>query len=1054
MNPLTQFPLFIFVVLKCWESLAALCFCLFNSQSDSIKEEKMNNWSKFGFIRFWLLIVLSITGISLFVLPPPTDLYAEPPSNPNPIPWVAIGTVQAVAPAGNVTYIGGDFSYVGPNTGASAAISLTTGDPKTPYSRILGEVTSVVPDGKGGWYIGGGFQNVCGVQRLGLAHILKDGSLDLTWNPGVEDGEVRALAMGGGVLYAGGSFTRIGGESKNYIAALNLTDGHATSWDPNANSGIWALAVSGTTVYAGGDFTSIGGQPRNYIAALEAATGSATAWNPNPNISARIFALSVKSGIVYAGGEFTNIGGQPRTNIAALDATTGLATSWSPNASHVVRALAISGGIVYAGGNFLTIGGKTRICIAALNATTGLATDWDPSADGGVYALAENNGIVYAGGDFQNIGGQRRMYIGALDAATGEATSWDPSTYARVWALSVNGDEIYAGGYFWSIGGKWRNFLAAINNVTGQVTSWNPDPSLYVNALTVSGGVVYAGGDFTFIGGQPRNYIAALDPSTGLATDWDPNANGSVSVLMKSGGIVYAGGYFTGIGGQPRNYIAALDPLTGLATDWDPNADGIVSALMESGGIIYAGGNFTGIGGQPRNYIAALDPSTGLATDWDPNADQSVLSLAESGGIIYAGGFFTNIGNAGRKFIAALDATTGAAVSNWDLQIQYSSSVVYALAVNNGVLYIGGIIEDIGGVRRRGLASVNAATGALTPWDPNVDWVHAIAVRQGTVYAGGNFNGAGPNTYPWGAYSQYSFAQFGHPFPRLAELLDFNNDTKPDLFWRNILTGESSIWYMNGASWNGNYSTISPPIKDADWILVGLYDFNGDGTPDFLWRNVTTGLATIWFMKWVNNALTWDTNADIVPDIKDPTWILVGAADFKDKNGIKDGVPDLLWRNTVTGKTVIWYMKWVNNALTWNTDAEINPSLTDPNWTLLGVVDFNKDGNPDLIWRNIVDGSTPIWYMDGPSWNGNYEYFWPFLNHPDWILVGVADFNRDGIPDLLWQNISNNPGDPNVWRTTIWYMNRPPNAPNVLWWNTDADIFPPLKDWSWTIMGR
>ena len=36
-----------------------------------------------------------------------------------------------------------------------------------------------------------------------------------------------------------------------------------------------ALAVSGSTVYAGGSFTSIGGEERHGIAALDATTGLA-----------------------------------------------------------------------------------------------------------------------------------------------------------------------------------------------------------------------------------------------------------------------------------------------------------------------------------------------------------------------------------------------------------------------------------------------------------------------------------------------------------------------------------------------------------------------------------------------------------------------------------------------------------------------------------------------------------------------------------------------------------------------------------------------------------
>ncbi len=45
-------------------------------------------------------------------------------------------------------------------------------------------------------------------------------------------------------------------------------------------AGVCALAISGSILYVGGNFTTIGGQPRNYIAALDAATGNVTGWNP------------------------------------------------------------------------------------------------------------------------------------------------------------------------------------------------------------------------------------------------------------------------------------------------------------------------------------------------------------------------------------------------------------------------------------------------------------------------------------------------------------------------------------------------------------------------------------------------------------------------------------------------------------------------------------------------------------------------------------------------------------------------------------------------------
>jgi hypothetical protein len=129
----------------------------------------------------------------------------------------------------------------------------------------------------------------------------------------------------------------------------------ATPWDPNSSNAVSKLAVSGGTVYASGHFHTIGGQPRNYIAALDAATGSATAWDPNADDF--VSALAVDGTTVYAGGNFTSIGGQPRNRLAALDATNGSAAAWALNANSFSYALAVSGSKVYAGGEFSTIAG-------------------------------------------------------------------------------------------------------------------------------------------------------------------------------------------------------------------------------------------------------------------------------------------------------------------------------------------------------------------------------------------------------------------------------------------------------------------------------------------------------------------------------------------------------------------------------------------------------------------------------------------------------------------------------------------------------------------------
>jgi hypothetical protein len=51
------------------------------------------------------------------------------------------------------------------------------------------------------------------------------------------------------------------------LAAIDAT-GKLTSWAPQANGviGVRAMAVSGASLAAGGDFTTVGGRPRKRLA--------------------------------------------------------------------------------------------------------------------------------------------------------------------------------------------------------------------------------------------------------------------------------------------------------------------------------------------------------------------------------------------------------------------------------------------------------------------------------------------------------------------------------------------------------------------------------------------------------------------------------------------------------------------------------------------------------------------------------------------------------------------------------------------------------------------
>src|SRR5690349_8964607 len=130
------------------------------------------------------------------------------------------GPITASAVSGNTVYVAGGFTYAGPATGPGVPIDVTTVVTPATTARIEGIVYASVPDGAGGWYIGGAFTKVGAVSRANVAHIHSDGTIDNAWNP-TPDGAVRALAQAGGLVYLGGDFQNVGASLRLRAAAVD-----------------------------------------------------------------------------------------------------------------------------------------------------------------------------------------------------------------------------------------------------------------------------------------------------------------------------------------------------------------------------------------------------------------------------------------------------------------------------------------------------------------------------------------------------------------------------------------------------------------------------------------------------------------------------------------------------------------------------------------------------------------------------------------------------------------------------------------------------------------
>lgn len=70
--------------------------------------------------------------------------------------------------------------------------------------------------------------------------------------------------------------------------------------------------------------------------------------------------------------------------------------------------------------------------------------------------------------------------------------------------------------------------------------------------------------------------------------------------------------------------------------------------------------------------------------------------------------------------------------------------------------------------------------------------------------------------------------------------------------------------------------------------------------------------------------------------------------------------------------------------------------------------DFNDDNLPDIVWHNSSTGETQVWFMDGSSRVGRAtvvdESGNPILVGLPWRIVASRDFNRDNRTDVLWYN--------------------------------------------------
>lgn len=251
---------------------------------------------------------------------------------------------------------------------------------------------------------------------------------------------------------------------------------------------------------------------------------------------------------------------------------------------------------------------------------------------------------------------------------------------------------------------------------------------------------------------------------------------------------------------------------------------------------------------------------------------------------------------------------------------------------------------------------------------------------------------------------------------------DFDGNGTLDILWQ-LQNATLGVWYMNGPSFQSAVTISGGSLPGRGWYAVGCGDFgqapNGtpvptpDTKPDIVWVNIVTGQKAIWLMDGV----TFKASVMIDPGNAYSAWQIVAVADFgaSPTSITPDNNPDLLLENETTGSLAVWYMSGYNPSATQPTPVVILDASTPQNplpaFTLFPDLDnrvvavgdwVRSDPMLDIMVREVVDGritylqlqannntlnyvkerspvvaspSTPtIW---DPDWRANRQVYWP-----------------------------------------------------------------------------
>ena len=188
------------------------------------------------------------------------------------------------------------------------------------------------------------------------------------------------------------------------------------------------------------------------------------------------------------------------------------------------------------------------------------------------------------------------------------------------------------------------------------------------------------------------------------------------------------------------------------------------------------------------------------------------------------------------------------------------------------------------------------------------------------------------------------------------EVLGFSNAT---VLWRNINDNSVVTWSIGR---NGISKLTFLPSVPQEWKVNAFRDFNNDGIADIVWRDPQSERIALWRMDATSAGVAEIKFYNVPNDYR-----ILAIADF---NG--DRRPDILFWNGKNGDVVTWQIKqdavsFVLDYVTNKDGSIVNIKDIEQKYSVEVSGDFNGDGKEDLLFRDRITGVTVVWTMDGST---------------------------------------------------------------------------------------